>query len=263
MRKISIIFEVFFIFFSFSCQDRNVQNDNQSNLSYSDLNSPQVKRTFVEINSRQADDLIAGSPQVIVIDISDEFEQVHIKGAVSYPLNDGQLLSAFSELDKTKPYIVYGHDDTLSILGAQIMVDSGFNEVYRLSGDLIGWIVSGYWIARGSDQDHYLYYDLSPQQILELLEYVPNLYIIDFSLKFSQGHLPGAVNYPLSDSNLKDSITPLNKSLHYLVYAHEDSVSIPAAQMLVELEFPHVYRLKGNYSAWLEEDMEIEKEIEP
>lgn len=263
MRKISTVIGVLLLFFSFSCQDREIQDSNEPNLAFNGADSSSVRPTYVEINPRNADGLIASSPEVRVIDVSDNFEQVHIRGAVNYSLIDGQLTSRLSELDKTKPYIIYGHDDTSSKVAAQMMVDSGFNEVYRLSGDLMGWIISGFWIARGSDQDQHLYYDLNPGQVLELLEFVPDLNIIDFSVRFNQGHLPGAVNYPLSDSSLIDSITPLNRSLHYLVYAHEDSVSIPAAQLLIDRGFHHVYRLKGNYSAWLEEDMEIEKEVEP
>lgn len=264
MKKINVIFGVLLIFFSFSCQDRNVQNDYQSDLSDSDQNSPQVKRTFVEISARQADDLIAGSPDVIVIDISDKFEQAHIWNAKSYPLSGNYFISSLSELDKTKPYIIYGHDDdSSSVIAAQIMVDSGFNEVYRISGDLNQWIVTGLKIAGGSDQEQIIYYDLEPRQVLELQEHVINLSILDFSDQYGLGHLPGAINYPLSDSNVIYRLDELNKSNHYLIYAGHDSVSLPAASLMVEVGFTKVYRLKGNLSAWIEDGLEIVNGVEP
>jgi rhodanese-related sulfurtransferase len=37
----------------------------------------------------------------------------------------------------------------------------------------------------------------------------------------------------------------------YLVYCHADGPSIQGARMLVDAGFPTVYRLVGNYGAWV------------
>lgn len=263
MEKIKALSGVLLIFFLFSCQDEDANNNQQLELSNSNNNTSQIRRTFVEISPQQAQGLISGSSELIIIDVSDNYEEAHLWNAKSYSYSGGDLTSSLNNFDKTKPYIVYGQDDTSSVIVAQIMVDSGFNEIYRLAGDLNSWIYSGLPIAGGVDRDHYIFYDLEPQEVLKLINEVPELSIIDFSNHFESGHLPQAVNYPYSDTNLIDSLADLNENLHYLVYAHHDSVSIPAANLLVSQGFTRVYRLKGNFSAWLNEGLEIEIETNP
>ena len=47
----------------------------------------------------------------------------------------------------------------------------------------------------------------------------------------------------------------------YLVYCHGDAPSILGAQKLVDAGFEHVYRLEGNYGAWLEAGYDVETEL--
>jgi rhodanese-related sulfurtransferase len=44
----------------------------------------------------------------------------------------------------------------------------------------------------------------------------------------------------------------------YLVYCHVDSVAIQGAQKLVDAGFIHVYRLEGNYAAWVDAGYPVE-----
>lgn len=96
------------------------------------------------------------------------------------------------------------------------------------------------------------YIDLTPEEAKELIDNTTNLVIIDVSPYFSQGHIPGAVNYYVGDGSLDDAIPSLDKDVTYLVYCHADSASILGASKLIDAGFENVYRLKGNYSAWVE-----------
>ena len=98
----------------------------------------------------------------------------------------------------------------------------------------------------------------SSQEAKELIESTENLVIIDVSPHYDSGHLPGAVNYYLGDGSLDDAIPNLDKNVSYLVYCHVDSVSISGANKLVDAGFSPVYRLKGNYQAWIDAGYEIE-----
>ena len=103
------------------------------------------------------------------------------------------------------------------------------------------------------------YIDLSPAETKKLIDNNSDLIIIDVSPDYANGHLPGAVNYYLGGGALDKVIPTLDKSKSYLVYCHSDSVSIQGAKKLVSAGFQNVYRLKGNYAAWVDAGYPIEK----
>ena len=103
------------------------------------------------------------------------------------------------------------------------------------------------------------YIDVSPTEAKELIDENPDLIIIDVSPHYAEGHLPGAVHYYLGDGSLDEAIPTLDKSKTYLVYCHIDSVAIQGAQKLVDAGFQNVYRLDGNYSAWVDAGYPVEK----
>lgn len=95
------------------------------------------------------------------------------------------------------------------------------------------------------------YMDVSPMEAKELIDNNPDMIIIDVSPYYAQGHIPGAINYYLGDGSLDEAIPMLDKTKVYLVYCHVDSVAIQGAIKLIEAGIEVVYRLEGNYSAWV------------
>lgn len=103
------------------------------------------------------------------------------------------------------------------------------------------------------------YVDLSPEEAKMLIDENPDLIIIDVSPKYDEGHIPGAVNYYIGDGSLDAAIPSLDPEATYLVYCHVDSASIGGAEALVDAGFMNVYRLEGNYAAWVDAGYEVEK----
>ena len=103
------------------------------------------------------------------------------------------------------------------------------------------------------------YTDVTAAEAKELIDTMADLVIIDVSPSYDQGHLPGAVNYYLGDGSLDAAIPTLEMSVPYLVYCHVDSVAIQGAQKLVDAGFETVYRLEGNYQAWVDAGYPVEK----
>lgn len=103
------------------------------------------------------------------------------------------------------------------------------------------------------------YVDVTPAEAKALIEQTPDIIIIDVSPAYAKGHLPNAVNHYLGDGSLDRAIPNLDKEKTYLVYCHVDSVAIQGAQKLVDAGFENVYRLKGNYKAWVDAGYPIEK----
>ncbi|MCP4611440.1 MAG: rhodanese-like domain-containing protein [Planctomycetes bacterium] len=102
------------------------------------------------------------------------------------------------------------------------------------------------------------YVDVPPIEARELIDTTANLVILDVSPLYAQGHFPGAINHPMFDGSLKAAVPSLNKSVPYLVYCHSDNVSIAAANLLINNGFETVYRLAGNYTAWVDAGYAVE-----
>ena len=107
------------------------------------------------------------------------------------------------------------------------------------------------------DQDG-SYTDISPAEAKQMIDENPGLIIIDVSPAYEAGHLPGAVNYYLGDGSLDAAIPMLDRNATYLVYCHVESVSRQGAQKLVDAGFMNVYRLEGEYGAWVDAGYPIE-----
>ena len=102
------------------------------------------------------------------------------------------------------------------------------------------------------------YMDVTAVEAKELIDTKPDLIIIDVSPNYNNGHIPGAINYYIGDGSLDDAIPSLDKNKEYLVYCHVDSASIGGAQKLIDAGFKTVYRLEGNYQAWVDAGYTIE-----
>lgn len=101
-----------------------------------------------------------------------------------------------------------------------------------------------------------MYMDVSVEEAADLIASMPELVIIDVSPAYANGHLPNAINYPIGDGSLDEAIPMLDMDMSYLVYCHSDSASMDGAQMLIDAGFMNVYRLDGNYSAWVDAGFE-------
>jgi rhodanese-related sulfurtransferase len=95
------------------------------------------------------------------------------------------------------------------------------------------------------------YTDISAAEAKQLIDGDPAVVIIDVSPAYAAGHLPGAVNYYLGDGSLDAAIPTLDEDATYLVYCHAEGPSRQGAQKLVDAGFAYVYRLEGDYGAWV------------
>lgn len=66
------------------------------------------------------------------------------------------------------------------------------------------------------------------------------------------------MNYQLGDGTFDEVYPTLDPELRYLVYCHGDTPAVTAAQALVDAGFESVYRLEGNYAAWVEAGYPVE-----
>lgn len=103
------------------------------------------------------------------------------------------------------------------------------------------------------------YTDITPAEAKQMIDENMNLTVIDVSPDYDEGHLPGAVNYPVGDGSLDEAIPALDKDKDYLVYCHVETASRKGAQKMVDAGFMNVYRLDGEYDAWVNAGYPIEQ----
>jgi rhodanese-related sulfurtransferase len=109
-----------------------------------EVSEPAAEYEYTDISAEEAKDLIDNNPDLVVIDVSPNYDEGHIPSAVNYYLGDGSLEDAIPDLDAEEMYLVYCHFESASRQGAQALVDAGFENVYRLEGDYSAWVNAGY-----------------------------------------------------------------------------------------------------------------------
>ena len=102
------------------------------------------------------------------------------------------------------------------------------------------------------------YIDVDVTEARVIINMNPEIIIIDVSPKYDMGHLPGAVNYYVGDGSLDAAIPMLDLNVMYLVYCHFESASRNGAQKLVDAGFTNVYRLRGDFGAWVDAGYVVE-----
>ncbi len=209
---------------------------------------------YMDITAANAVDLINSNPELIIIDVSNMWNLGHLPGALNYPLGDGSFEAEIPNWDPMAMYLIYCHSDAAAIAAAEMLEDEDFKHVYRLVGNFGGWVDSGYPIEVAD------YMDITPANAQTLINDNPGIFIIDVSNMWEYGHIPGALDVPLGDDSFENAIPTWDSMAMYLVYCHTDAASMSAAQMLTDADFPHVYRLEGNYGAWVGAGYPIEVE---
>lgn len=206
--------------------------------SYSDIIANQIKMDLVDDASI--------SPYAAIFDVSPYYDQGHLPFATSTGSVNG-FGSLLDGLDKTKKYLVYCHGDGPSIQAANLMIDNGFLNVHRLEGNYGAW-------------DAVAFVDIAPAIVKSKIDAGDFAAIFDVSPSYNNGHLPGATNAKASGggTDLSDLIVDLDKTKSYLVYCHADSPAMAGAQLMEDAGFENVYRLEGNYGAWVDAGYAVE-----
>lgn len=96
------------------------------------------------------------------------------------------------------------------------------------------------------------YTDITATQAADLIHSRAELVIVDVSLYWDLGHIPGAICYPVVTTSFPAALERWEKEGIYLIYGRTDDRSIAAAEQMLAAGFHSVYRLDGNFAAWLE-----------
>lgn len=223
------------ILFLYSCEQ---EEDPGSEIAYTDVMAAQLKSDIVDDASI--------TPYEAVFDVSPAYNQGHLPYAsdAGSVVGLGDMLDG---LDKSLTYLVYCHSDGPAIAGAELMTKNGFTKVHRLEGNFSAW-------------DQVSFTDIAASVVKSKMDADDFEAIFDVSPSFNTAHLPGATNARASagGTDLSELIEGMDKTKSYLVYCHSDSPAMAGAQLMEDAGFKKVYRLEGNFSAWVDAGYAVE-----
>ncbi len=112
------------------------------------LNQETPTQIIEDITPAQAFDLIQdnqNNPDFVIIDVrtSEEFTEGQIENATNLDFYAKIFRDELDNLDKNKTYLIYCRSGARSGKALNIMAELRFEEVYNMSGGIIGWKAEG------------------------------------------------------------------------------------------------------------------------
>jgi glyoxylase-like metal-dependent hydrolase (beta-lactamase superfamily II)/rhodanese-related sulfurtransferase len=96
------------------------------------------------ISAEDLHDMIAGAARFVLLDVRAplEYEENHIEGAINIPVSE--LRIRHHELNRDQSTVLVCSSGNRSSLGASILEQHGFKEVYNVAGGMSGYSAAGY-----------------------------------------------------------------------------------------------------------------------
>lgn len=208
---------------------------------------------------------------------SDEFETGYIDGAINIPLEE--MMDRLDEIDPNSKIIVQCKSGTRGLIGALALRLNGYENVYNMSGGILGWqaeelpvvgtapdfkaIYAGIIANNGQDKG---YGFMAPDALnTELIEN-PDLFVIDVrepSELEENGHIPGAVNIPVKTLADNPALLPADLDTPIVVYCKSGTRSAYAWNILQMLGYTNVRNMNAGMDGWLGAQLGAEEGLAP
>ena len=222
---------------------------------------------------------------VVVVDVRSREE--YLRGHVpdTYHIPGGNLLVDAPRLplkDDTT-LVVSCAGRTRGILGAQLLHDNGFTNVYALENGVMGWFLAGGNIATGTGKEVPEAASASRSaQIRQATETLASrerlrrcsrddfraasesgetFYLLDVRLpeEYEAGHMPRSISLPLGQMALAHENFLAVRAAPVFVVSDDDLRPVWAASLLRNLGFRNVAILDGGLQAWSAAGLELQQ----
>ncbi len=199
----------------------------------------------------------------VVIDARnpEEYQEVHIKGAINVPVNKFQEFKHLLPKDKSIKLIFYcnGIKCGKSKRAAKKAAEEGYTNIKVYAAGMPVWEEKGYPIYAGPDyQKHIETTKLSPTELQDLIKKDrTGITVVDVRdpQEYREGHIPGAINIPSGVFASKSEI--LDKEKKIVVYCNSGGRSYNAYRKLMKLGYKNIYQ--SLYYDWKHQGLPIDK----
>jgi rhodanese-related sulfurtransferase len=244
--------KIFFIFLLFVCWGIT------GNIQAAENDRP----TIISAEELKAIIDTAGQPFVIIDARNpEEYQEVHIKGAINVPVNKCQDFKHLLPKDKSVRLIFYcnGVKCGKSKRAAKKATEEGYTNMNVFAAGMPVWEEKGYPIYAGPDYEkHIETTKLTPTELQDLIKKDgAGITVVDVRdpQEYKEGHIPGAINIP-SEVFASKSDT-LDKEKKIVVYCNSGGRSYNAYRKLMKLGYENIYQ--SLYYDWKQQGLPIDK----
>ncbi|RIH89709.1 putative adenylyltransferase/sulfurtransferase MoeZ [Meiothermus luteus] len=190
----------------------------------------------------------------------EEFAQARIEGARLIPLSE--FAARYQEIPKDAPVVLYCRSGARSAQAAAWLSAKGHPNVLNLDGGILAWYQAGLPLDTEPQEavyQHTAFTELTPQEAQAWIR--EGAYVVDVRepYEYAMGHIPGAVNIPLSRFVAEASQLPKDRRL--LLVCASGNRSSQAAEYLMGQGFEgnQVGNLEGGTYGWMAAGLEVER----
>ena len=222
------------------------------------------KEPFKVVTSEELKALIDNkTPGLLLVDARgpEEYQEVHIRNAVSIPLSKLEKDPALLKAPKDARLIFYCNGIKCGKSGkaAKIAVENGFSDVSVYADGMPVWEEKGYSIYAGPDYEKKVETTrLKPAELKALLDQKSDtVTLVDVRdpNEYAEGHIPGAINIPVANFAAKSGT--LDKGKRVIVYCNSGGRSYNAYRKLQKLAYPNIGQ--AIFADWQDENLPVVK----
>jgi rhodanese-related sulfurtransferase len=215
------------------------------------------------VSTEQLKTMIDEKKEVVLVDTrtAEEFQEAHIRGAISIPEKTFESQLALLPVDKNTMIVLYcnGVKCGKSRKAAKKAETAGYRNLVLYAEGFPVWEEKGYAIVAGPEHAKKVETTkIRPAELKVLLDAKqPNIVIVDVrdESEFTEGHIPTAINIPVETFALRSGVLPKEKKI--IVYCNTGGRSYNAYRKLIKLAYPDIAQTL--FAEWKETGMPVEK----
>jgi len=234
-----------------------------ASLLASEIPADKGTTTYTLLNTEELKAILERNPETIVVDARnpEEYQEVHIKGAINIP--EKQFSEHLAQLppDKSARIIFYcnGVKCGKSKKAAQKALELGYTNVLVYSEGMPVWEEKGMPIYAGPDYEKRVETNrIPPQELAALIkDNAAGITVVDVRdpEEFKEGHIPGAINIPVT--TFASQSGALDKEKQIIVTCNSGGRSYNAYRKLQKLGYPKIRQ--ALFADWQAAGLALEK----
>jgi rhodanese-related sulfurtransferase len=222
-----------------------------------------AEKEFRVIATAELKAMMDEKKSVVLVDTRtpEEFQEAHIKGAVSIPEKNFESQLSLLPADKNALIVLYcnGVKCGKSKKAAKKADAVGYANLAIYAEGFPVWEEKGHAIVAGPDHAKKIETaKAKPAELKQLLDAKSSdIVIVDVrdEAEFKEGHIPTAINIPVETFALRSEVLPKEKKV--IVYCNTGGRSYNAYRKLMKLAYPNIYQT--TFAEWKEAGMPVEK----